>query len=457
MAWAGSGETLRGFELGPRVIPAAAGAAAAWLVVAALASPSSWGSCAFTGGACSAVLLAATSEWVVPTLLFFSCALLALAAASTLGRSRPLFWIVGFASVLALGGALADQVLGDGGWRIPESMEGWARYLVIGAGVVLAGAIPLSGHWTIARDRAVAAGPLLTGGGFVYLHLVLGEPDRWAALALLFVGLLFGLGAHAGTRFVPSLAGASVVSVMAAAACAGPQALNAAAVAAVIGTAALALGTQSHQGASSRTLLVGVFAPFVSIVAMGYLAAGSLSGSVTSTRAVERVPWTLLIVLMPLALAALLAAALRTTRSSVGSSLSVTPEEEPDRARRRFFRMPSLSPSTFAGWTLVAVSVAAALLPVHVLEIGPSFIAAAPRQLLLFGSAGLLALGGGWWHHRQRTKGEVAAPAIAEVPYVYEPGPRLGRVLSWISVLLAVAMAGLVGWITVEGLLVGFL
>lgn len=222
VAVAGSGESFRGFELGPSVIPVAAGAAAAWLLLAAFPTPTRWTAGALTGVASSALLLAAASRWVVPTLLFFSCGLLAVAAASTLGRSRPLFWISGFASVATLGAVFAEQALGDGGWAVPDSLAGWQRYVVVGAGVLLAGAIPLSSHWTLARDRAAAAGPLLIGAGFAYFHFALGEPDRWAALALLFAGALFGLGAHATRRFVPSLAGASLVTVMAAAACAGP-------------------------------------------------------------------------------------------------------------------------------------------------------------------------------------------------------------------------------------------
>ncbi|MDQ3955345.1 MAG: hypothetical protein M3285_07340, partial [Actinomycetota bacterium] len=107
LAWSGSGESFRGFELGVRAVPATAGVAAAWLLIAVFPGRARWSTGALTGIACSALLLAATSRWVVPTLLFLSCALLAMVAASTLGRSRPLFWIPGFASVAALGGAFA--------------------------------------------------------------------------------------------------------------------------------------------------------------------------------------------------------------------------------------------------------------------------------------------------------------------------------------------------------------
>ncbi|MDQ3955161.1 MAG: hypothetical protein M3285_06405, partial [Actinomycetota bacterium] len=393
------------------------------------------------------------------TLLFLSCALLAMVAASTLGRSRPLFWIPGFASVAALGGAFAEQTLGDGGWQAPTSLVGWPRYVVIGAGAVLAGAIPMTAHWSLARDRAAAAGPLLAGAGFVYLHLALGDPDRWAALALLVGGLLFGLIAYASRRFVPSLVGAALVCVMAAAACAGPQALNAAATAAVVGTAALAVGAQSRQGSAARTLAAAVFLPFLPVVAVGYLAAGSLEGSATSSLAIDRVPWTLVAVLTPAAVAALVGAALRVARSSVTPPRELSSPDEQGEAPqdvRRELRLPLGAGAAVAAWILVFSSVALALVPGHVLEIDASFVAGAPRHLLLFGVALLLA-GGAAWVHRGRLGGTPAAVVEMDDPFIYEPGPRLTRALSWVSVLLALAMTGLAGWVTVEGLLVGFL
>lgn len=457
LAWSGSGESFRGFELGGRAVPVAAGVAAAWLLIAALPGSASWTMGSLTGIACSALLLAATSLWVAPTLLFLSCALVAVAAASTWGRSRPLFWIPGFASVAALGAAFAELALGDGGWQISTSLVGWPRYVVIGAGVVLAGAIPMTGHWSLARDRAAAAGPLLTGGGFLYLHLALEEPDRWATLVLLFAGLLFGVAAYATRRFVPSLVGAAFVSLMAAAACAGPQALNAAAVAAVAGTAALALGTQSPLASAARTLAVGVFLPFLPVVAAGYLAAGSLEGSATSSLAIDRVPWTLVAVLTPVAMAVLVGAALRVARSSTAPPVEASSQQDDaPQGVRRGLRLPTVPGGTLAAWILVVSSVALALLPGHVLEINSSFMAAAPRHLLLFGVALLLA-GGAAWFHRSRLRDTQSAVAEVAEPFIYEPGPRLARALSWVSVLLALAMTGLAGWITVEGLLVGFL
>ena len=448
---AGSDEVWRTNRLGPGTVLPALGVSAAWLVAAAApAARGRWMTVATTAVAASCLAMAGTTEWVAPALVFFGGLALATAALAETDRA-PQVAIAVFVATVAAAVALGSRALEGEAWSLAGGIDGWARYVLIGAAVVQAGALPALGVWDLVNRGGAAALPLVVAGAFVFMDLALDEPDRWAALALVVLALAVTAWALLRTVTSVSFSVAALILFLLATVAASPAALPAAAAAAIAVVGGAVLWPLAGDDASPERSLV--LAPIAAMPAVAALAIAGVTAVESSTLAegeIEKVPWTLVVVLLGVVAAAMAGVAARTGSAGRGAPI--------DSGRSWFAslrRGESHAWSLLALRALVVASIAFTYAPSGFLGGTVSFLGGEPRQLALLGAAVIVGGATAWLSGRRGVEVKrVESPLVYDIP---QPFPLLARVLTWTALVLGVATVAAVGWVVTEGLRVGFL
>lgn len=410
----------------------------AWILLGALdqGSGRSEAGC-LIGVACSGLALFATNEWVVPATLYWVASSLALVA-MTPGRSAAPARVAVLVSDVGVVVALAGHSLGLVTWRMPLPAEGWPYWVLLGALVVRAGALPQLGIWVALKSRTGACGlPLLVAGGFALLHGPAGGPQVGAGLALLVVALASCFWALMGRDLVLATVAAWPVSLTLGVGLISPDAVTRAGIAAVLAVTAVVLWPHCLGRAEAGRGLLLAFVP--ATAGFGVIVAGALEAferATESTTVIESAPWAAAAALLPAALAA-------------GVALGA-------RLGRRLEPMDPHHLPLVASWLVVGVSVLMGVLPEGVLDLesGP---ASTSRTVWLH----LVALGAGIGAAfvsaarssrviPRRVEGRLRTGAVLARPSFAAP-------LTWFSVALGLAALGGALWFTYEGLKAGFL
>lgn len=287
----------------PGVAPAlaAAGAALAFLLV--LAAPGEPGpTAAQVGVASSALITFAAGSWAVPALLFWLVSSLAIASIVATSRRRATVWSALALSDAAVVGVVASTVLETESWAL-AAIEGWRIPVIIGAALLRAGAIPLSGQWPIDRATSATAVPLLVAGASVLVARFVSAPQPLFALGALVIGLIAAASA-ALWRFDMRSIGSFVVAVMLGLGVAIPSALAAAALAAVCAATAVALWPQARgRGRLTRGGVLAGAPPTIAFAAIAAAAVTAFDRSHTVS-GLEGAAWAGIAGALPVALAA---------------------------------------------------------------------------------------------------------------------------------------------------------
>ncbi len=438
--------------LAERIPTAFAGAAigCAW-VLAVILDPGrrGWRTAALVAAGSSALVLAATNQWLVPTLLFWGCSSLAVAALASDSPARGLVWPTIAASDAAFAAGLIAHAVSLDSWALRTPIEGWPAVLVGVAGVLRAGVVPHGGAWALLDSRGAPALPLLLGGAFTLTSGRAIGAWPWVAVVLLLVALL---GVVRNVRSdAPDLssAGAWIVAVALALSLAVPAATGSAGIAAVLAVSALALWPSAPSGGQGeRGLMISLVpatAGFGALALVGREAFGRVqaSGSVF-----DSLPWGLLGALL---LAALLSGAL------LGTRLARLP------GTMRFHPLPDV-----ALWALLAAgALVDASAPAGLSQtLAGSAYRAIPLHLaaVVFGVAVALAWGPLTDVLRARLA-HVRPPPQAPPPAeqrsfelrLWSLSAPAQRTLVRASGFLGAAVAVAIAWFTIEGLRQGFL
>lgn len=451
----GSLDQWRAFEIRGIATIAGSAIAAAWLVAALLSARAGrWLACALVGVAASAMALAVMSEWVVPTLLFWLCSSLAIAGLAAQERAGTWVWVPLFASDVALVAALLGNWIDTRSWGLPDSLEGWPFYVLVIAAVLRVGAVPLAGTWNL-LGRASAAIPLLVGGGFAVLRVALGRPDPWSASVLFLAALAVAVTLVVATRPWGGIAAAAAASiaVLLGLALLAPSALAAAGAAAVVVAAVAALWLAApDEGAPERVVALVAVPPTLAFVAASAGVAAAIRNTVGAEDMIDKVPWTLALVAALVALTANLAVAVRLAAAIPPGSGWLE-------------RVRAAAPGALAilvARLLIVFSIAGAVMPGEWLGIESPSAAWSARRAILLAVALVVAAAAVWFALRTPTavpaRAPVAASPFEASPWLGAPtGTIAGRVLIGVALLFAVGAIAAVGWLTFEGLRLGFL
>lgn len=282
---------------------AGAAIAGAWLAAAVLGPPGErWRTGALVGSTATGLALFAANDWVVPALLFWlasSVALVALTARR--GQTWAALWIVAGDAAVAI--ALLAHA-GTDSWRLPATVTGWPRWLLLGAAIVRAGAIPRVGSWQSLRSSSAAALPLAAGGAFVVVDRFVGGPLPWAGVGLLagsVVVLVWSLWARS---LVAATVGAWPALVMLAAAAIAPAATERAGIAACLGATLVALWPSSAGRARvPRGFALAFLPPFIGFGAVTSAAVVAFDRAASAPTSWRSAPWTTSAAILPLAVA----------------------------------------------------------------------------------------------------------------------------------------------------------
>lgn len=455
--FAGSGDTWRTIGLAPEATVIASALFCAWLSVAVTAGVrAQWRPIAHVGIASCGLTLAVTNNWIVPTLLFWVASSLALAALLR-GRRGPLFaWCGLFISDAAFVAGLVGFSLENDVWQLSGSLTGWQLYCVLGAAIVRSGALPGIGAWGFLGPTSASAIPLLTGSSFAAVSLVTAPADRAAAVVALVLSLAFGIWSVARRGLSMSMVGSSAIALLLGCALVSPQALPVAGLGAVVAATGVALWPPAlGRGSVERALLLAPFPLSSAFLGVAIAGAATLATAFTAEGAIDKVSWAALGFLLIAAAVACGAGAARVATHSPAIDGDVPADQNPERHE--------IWPRTQLAWTVIVLrvfalgSVAAALFAPEVFETSERLPLASDRDLGLFGAA-VLAAGLFAWVGGRRPSPHVqprTEPVSRGRP---EPAGRLiPRLLTAAVLVLAIGVAGAVGFLTVEGLRVGFL
>jgi hypothetical protein len=444
--------------------PVAVTLACAW-VMAALTPPTamSWRVGALVGVAGAGLVVAATSAWSVPALLFWECQSIALAAVAAPARRRASVWVALFASDGALVAVLIAHALEAEGWRLPADLDGWPMYALIAASVVRSGVLPRLASWGLVETQSAPALPLMTGGAFVLLGPALGSAEPWPAAGLLALATALFAWQLVEHEVNSALVGSGVVAVMMGASLALPAALPAAAIGALVAVTLLTLWPLAGPGAGpARALATALVPPLAGFVALGAAGTDALTRAADATEVTVVVPWGVVSVLVFVTLALAVSVAARIARAESGVAAAASERgggRAPKTAGASVLSFARREPVALASGLLAAASVGVSVAPLDV--VGRGEIAGLPVRSagLLAAAAALGAVGAG---AARRRAGALAPEAVAGPPPSFAPlgpapGGRIDRALVWAAVSLAAGVVGATGWITVEGLRVGFL
>lgn len=283
--------------------------ACAWLIfltVERVRVAGDWDGCVLVGvGACGLALFGA-NDWVVPALLFwFVTAGAVVALVSRLPRTGAALASVCVASVLVLV-ALGSEQLATERWDL-HIVSGWRSWALVGAAVILSGAIPVVGVWSAFQGTTAAAAlPLAIGGSFLLVAGPSAYEQPYAAVFLIVAAVGAAVTSVMKGTLDVRLIGTWIVALMVGLAFVAPagEVAARAGFAGIIAVTALVLWPLSLGRAQiERGLLIA----FVSITA-GFnaisLGAGGAFLEATSTDDVlAAAPWATIAALLPVALA----------------------------------------------------------------------------------------------------------------------------------------------------------
>ena len=407
-----------------------------WLLVIATSDGAGarWDLGALVSAAATALAVLASSRWVVPVLLFW----IALSAASLVSSWK------GSGAHLALVTALADAcfIVGLTGhavatesWDLPAGLAGEWSYPLIAAIVLRAGVIPMTGLGGILGRPEGATAPLLVGSAFAVTPIVSSGDGIAVALPL----LLLAAGAVAWClvtdKPVLSVLAVWPVAAMLAIVWIDRAALGKGAATAAIAVALLSLWPfASGRAQSERGLILAALPATIGFGAIVAGAGASFDRAIGATSVVAAAPWDAFAALLPVVLAG-------------GVALAATIGK---RVELEDFRPEGV----LATWALAAAAVATGLSPGPGLGFG-SGTGSQNRAVWLFAIAILVGVAA----TRLAPRGIVplTSPRPAPSPGVIDLAPGVSKLIARVSAGVFALGAGVVGWLTYQGLSVGFL
>jgi hypothetical protein len=392
-----------------------------------------------TGGvAGSALLLAACSQWTAPLLLFWLTSTVALGVMTHMDERRSSIWAALFASDAFWVAAVLLEALETESWRFGLSPDETTRWLVLAAIVLRGGAALRVGVWGAASRVSAAAVPLMVAGAFVILARAEPGANSQIAVGLLLVAV--GTCAWAALKRPGDVSsvGAWVSSLMLSACFVVPELTTRAGIAVVIAASTAALWEWTTSGARVwRAAILGL-APMT--VGFGVIVAAAITAfdrAAGAQEVIDAAPWTAIGAMLLLAVGLGIVVAVRIARLA-----------EP---------AVHVGWETLAMWGLFAASVLLGLLPVAEIGLPGGVTGPALRPFLLHGAALASAVLVGWIVYR-RNENVVTRHAGGTVTSgAFRPRPAPAAVLTALSLVLLAASVGATAWLTVQGLLVGFL
>jgi hypothetical protein len=414
-------------EPGPAAIAGAAIACAWGLALALDLGDDRWWIAASIGVVSSGLLLFAGALWIVPALLFWAVVSAGLGLCAA--RSNRLAWLLLAASDVALVGVLVGPA-GRGSWSMPATTAG-ALLVPLGIAIALrTGVIPFIGPTAIVATRGAALLPLWVGSGFVLLVRFVPAPAGVPAAGALIIGLAVVAAAAVTRRLDPRVIAVWPVALGVGLCLASSRAAEPAAVAALLSLSAVILWPEAlGRGRLARAFVLSAGLPNVAFGALATAAADSFVRVTARGDALETAAWVTTSGLLPIALGSGVALGAVSLRAGTGKGYH--PE------------------ATFMTWLLLGASVAAGVL----LGAGGVYGAlGGGGAVALFGVA--LAAGG---FVALRTRGPRGDELVVTAEFVLGPSVRADALPSTaIYVVHGVALIA-IGWVTVEGLRVGFL
>ena len=442
------GDSWRSTELSDTAVIAGAASALAWLVAAVVAASRGRAvACALVGVAASSLTIAATSRWAVLVLLFWICSSLAIAVLAGTGKRPAPVWAALFLSDAGLVAALVGHWMDERAWDLPASLEGWPLYVLLLAVAIRGGAVPALGVWG-ALGAAAPVLPLSIGGAFVLLPVALGPADPWAGSALFTLATIGGVWGLLRSRvFVPAAASVPIALLLGAVVV-FPAGLVAGGLGALLTAAVLAMWrTAGEYGGADRSFALTALPPWIGFVAVIGAAAAAVEELAGAEDVVDKVPWTLVVVLAPAALAASVAVAAHAAKGATGTGQWWIA------LRGRRAEAWALLASRF----VLIAGVAGGMVPGEWLGLDSEFASWDSRRTILFGTAITLGLVAAFVVRRRPAPSLEQEVALAWSAPAPQPGSLPARVLVWISLTLAIAGIAAVSWFTFEGLRLGFL
>jgi hypothetical protein len=410
----------------------------AWFLVALLdGGRGRWDHAALVGVGVSGLALFASNRWLVPALVFWMCAGLAVAVGIRTGGGgwAGLTVALSDAAVVA---ALVASGLAAREWTLPAPLTGWELYVVLGAAALRAGVVPGFGPFELGRDRAALA-PIVIGGSFALLLRVGARADAWAAIAALIAALAVATWSVAQRRPARAAAASWPIALCLGAAYVAPAVVPGAAAAALVIVALVVLWPLSPGRGRAERGLILTFAPatagFVVVVGAARAAfAHAVGGPPGAQAAIE---WVVASALLPVTLAASVVVGVRVARQS-----------EP----------AGFEPAAVVGtWLVFAAAIVLGLAARAVLGISAEVLGPPERVLglsVVALAAGVVAARGA---RRMRTPLPAEPRGEAFLMEVAPSWPHAARIASALAPALVALAVGATMWLTYEGLREGFL
>jgi hypothetical protein len=387
-----------------------------------------WWVGAAVGVGSTASLGVAGAVWIVPALLFAGG--LFAASALTLARSNRAAWLAIAISDGALVAALAGYAMDAGAWELPAEMRGAVAVPLAISLLLRGGAIPRTGLAITAGTPAAAIAPLVIGSAFVILVRLVERPEPVAAAAGLLCACVVALLAVARRPLAPALVGAWPVLLGAGLVLASDRAAVLASVAAIVGVTTVLLWPDAlERGRLSRGFVLSSIAPNVMFGAIATAAADAFVNATSAADPTDAAAWVMTSALLPVAVAA-------------GVALGVVVA----RAEPRGGYHPE---AVFMTWMLLAGSVAAGF----VVGAGGVYesVGGMPAVVLFGGALVCGAIAARRVRERHLPPVEALAPAVLTAPR------ELGVWAAGAAFAGLIATAAAIGWLTIDGLRVGFL
>lgn len=409
----------------------------AWLLVLAGddSSAARWDLGALVGAGVTALLVLATTRWIVPALLFW----IALSVVALVGaRSRTAGPHVALA--IALGdlcfvGGMVGYALEHETWALPDAVDGVWIFPVAIAVLIRAGVLPLVGLGAALGRPEGTIVPLIVASGFAVIPFASAGDEVAIALPL----LLLAAGAIAWSLALDrprlSVIATWPVATMLGIAWIEPDAIAKAGAAASLAVALITLWPWTSGRAQSERGLVLAALPIT--VGFGAIVAGASSSferAVTVPSILEAAPWDAFAALLPAVVAGGVA---------LGATIGRRTELE-------HFRPEAV----LVAWVLAGVGLITGLAPVA--ELGLSSGAGpAGRAVPLFVVAVLAAIAAARFAPRSNVPVTPARPA--PTAGVVDLGDKAALWLHRGGLGGSVAAAAAVLWLTYTGLATGFL
>jgi hypothetical protein len=285
--------------------------------------------------------------------------------------------------------------------------------------------------WQVAGSDGIPVVPLLVGLGFVTLGKLGGPAEPWLAAALLVLALAMAVGAWV-SRLSIAVVGAWSGATFAALSFANHDATVVAGIAAVLAAGAIALWPRARgRGRMSRGLIASYAPPTIAFGAI--VAAEARAFTEATTVASPDIAWPAIAALLPLVLAAGVV---------IGCGMARTPESddfEPE--------------AVVATWALLGAAMVAGAFLQSVAAV-PAVVARSSAPLVY-----PVALGAGIF-----VAARVPHALAPVVPITTSPSDGVvtlhrgvARGFVAVAAVIALGAAAGIGWLTVDGLAVGFL